>query len=95
MRFTLAAHYHHKLFCPFLTQKAHLQLSNYVTKQNMQDWAAGNLFQIIKTLLCLQKCTVPVHVAVVPSILKHTENADYYRYDFKEQCPLLHLSTSN
>jgi len=60
----------------------------------MQDWSAGNLFQIMETPLCLQKCTVPVHVVVVPTILKHTVNADYYRYAFKEQCPLLHLSTS-
>jgi hypothetical protein len=48
----------------------------------------------METPLCLQKCTVPVHVAVVPIILKHTVNADYYLYDFKEQCPLFLLSTS-
>jgi len=47
----------------------------------------------METPLCLQKCTVPVHVAVVPIILKHTVNADSYLYDFKEQCPLFLLST--
>jgi hypothetical protein len=60
----------------------------------MQDWAAGNLFQIMETPLCLQKRTVPVHVAVVPIILKNTVNAEYYLYNFKEQCPLFLLSTS-